>query len=189
MLSARRLAVAPNRAARLAAYLLIAALAALAAYFVIVGVPYTTYAEVLPGSGQALGPAQTVYMPYYPALYSPLVLVLVAIGLIRDRWLPLAWVGLLLHLAIGGLLIFSLGILYIGVTGVLVALVSIIEWQATGRARWLLAAAAGAALLLLIGAVMLGTAFAVPLLAAGLLLSGWVLALWTQHRQERQRML
>ena len=101
--------MAHYRMARIAAFGLIAALAAWAAYLVIVGVPYTTYGEVQPG--QALGPALTVYMPYFPALFSPLALVLVAIGLIRDRWLPLAWVGLLLHLAIGGLLIFSWGIL------------------------------------------------------------------------------
>ena len=176
-----------KRSARFATYLLIAALAVLAAYFVIVGVPYTTYAEVQPG--QALSSALTVYSPYYPALYSPLVLVLVAIGLIRDRWLPLAWVGLLLHLTIGVLLIFSLGILYVGVTGVLVALVSLIEWQATGRARWLLAAAAGAALLLLIGAVMLGTTYGYPLLAAGLILFGLVIVLWTRRLKEKQRML
>ena len=176
-----------KRTARLAAYLLIAALAAWAAYFVIAGVPYTSYAEVPPG--QPLGPAQTVYMPYYPALYSPLVLLLVIVGLIRDQWLPLAWIGLLLHLAIGVLLIFSFGILYIGVTGLLVTLVSLIQWEASGRARWFLAAAAGAALLLLIGVVMLGTVYGYPLLAAGLILCGLVLFLWTSGLKEEQRVL
>jgi hypothetical protein len=180
------LTMTPNRTARIAAFVLIAALTGMAAYFVIVGVPYTTYAEVL--SGQSLGPAQTVSMPYYPALYSLLPLLLVAIGLIRDRWLPLAWVGLLLHLAIGGLLIFTLGIFYIAATGALVALVGIIEWRATGLARWLLAAGAGAILVLMIGAVMLGTVFAYPLLAAGLLLGGWVMSLWIRGRQESHRM-
>ncbi len=171
-----------TRTARVGAYLVIAAMAAWAGYFVFVGVPNTTYWEVQPG--QALSLARTVYLPYYPALYSPLALVLAALGLIRERWLPLAWVGLLLHLAIGGLLIFSLGIFYIAVTGVLTALVGIIEWQATGRARWLLAAGAGAALELLIGVVMLGTTYAYPLLAAGLLLGGSVMVLWTWRRHE-----
>jgi hypothetical protein len=165
-----------QRLARTVAFLLLAALAAWAAYLVVVGVSYTVVSQVQPG--QPLGPAQIVYEPYYPAFYSPLALLLVAIGLIRDRWLPLAWVGLLLHLAVGGLLIFSLGIVYIAATGLLAVFVGIIDWQASHQDRWLVAAGCGAAVVLLVGVLLRGTIYTVLLIAAGSVLAGLVIILW-----------
>ena len=164
-----------TRIARTTAFLLIASLAAWALYFVIVGLPSTGYSAVPPG--QPLPPGQTIYEPYYPALYSTLPLLLIFIGLLRDRWLRLAWLGVVLLLALGALLIFTLGIFHIAAAGLLAFLVAVVHWQASGRAHWLLASAAGAGLVLLIGCVMLGSIYGYPTLALGLLLAAVLLAL------------
>jgi hypothetical protein len=88
--------------------------------------------------------------------------------------LPLAWVGLLWHLIIGGLLIWGMGIFYIAATGGLALLVGVLQWQVTHQAKWLLAAWAGVVIVLVSGALLLGTVFGPPILVVGILL-GWLL--------------
>jgi len=122
-----------KRGARIAAYLIIAGLAAWGAFLLI------------PSAG---------FRAYPPALYSLLALLVVALGLIRDEWLLLAWIGLALHLIAGVLLIFSLGIVYVAATGVLSVPVGIVHWQASGERRWLWGAWGGVAVLLVVGALM-----------------------------------
>lgn len=117
-----------KRGARLVAYLIIAALLVWAVYLLVIGQPNPLYAEAQPG--EPLPPPQTIYVRYLPALYSVFALLIVALGLIRDGWLPLAWAGLVLHLIIGGLLIFSWGVVYIAATGVLAVPVGVVQWQA-----------------------------------------------------------
>ncbi len=168
-----------KRSARLAVWLLLAALCAWAIYLLAVGVSYTSYPQVQPG--QPLPPGETARMPYWPALYSPLTLVLVAIGTIKDEWLPLAWVGLLLHLALGGLLIFSLGLVYIAAAGALAVPVGLLAWQAERQVRWLLASGAGAALVVLVGITLRGTIYGVAILAAGVLMALLVVPLARRH--------
>jgi hypothetical protein len=78
-----------KRASRLAAFLLIAGLLAWAVYLFTVGVRWVGYFETVPG--QAGLQEQITYRPYLPALYSVAALVVVALGLLRDEWLP--WRG------------------------------------------------------------------------------------------------
>jgi hypothetical protein len=87
----------------------------------------------------------------------------------------LAWAGLGLHLIIGGLLIFSWGIVYIAATGALAVPVGIVHWQASGNRRWLWGAWGGVAVLLGVGALMAWN----PLGYAVLALAGTMgVALW-----------
>ena len=169
-----------KRGARLAAYLIIAGLVAWAVYLLTVGLPFIGVFETVPGE-PGLEPWIT-YMPYQPALYSLFALLVVALGLIRDEWLVLAWMGLALHLIAGVLLIFSLGIVYIAATGVLAVPVGVVQWQASGNRRWLRGAWGGVAILLVVGALMAWN----PLGYASLALAGALgVALWVVSRARR----
>ena len=167
--------------ARLVALLMVIALAIWGLYLLIVGLPSTNVPRVPPG--EPLPPGLILYMPYHGALYSLLALALVAIGLMRDRWLPLAWVGLLLHLIIGGLLIWGMGIFYIAATGGLALLVGVLQWQVTHQAKWLLAAWAGVVIVLVSGALLLGTVFGPPILVVGILLGLLLVGLDRLHSE------
>lgn len=156
-----------KRAARLAACLLILGLIGWDVYLLTVGLPAARYAEGVPGPA---GPTiETVYRPYLPAWYSLAALLPLALGLLRDEWLSLAWLGLLLHLVVGGLLLFSIGFWYVPITGFLAVALGVLQWQARQRVLWLVASAGGVAIVLLVGVLMKWTPLGVPLLAAGML--------------------
>ncbi len=157
-----------KRGARILAFLIIAALLAWAVYLLVVGQPNPVYAEGQ--AGDALPPPQIIYVRYLPALYSVFALLVVAVGLIRDEWLLMAWIGLALHLIAGGLLIFGWGIVYIAATGALAAPVGIVHWQASGERRWLWGAWAGVVVLLVVGALMAWNPFGYAALALAAIL-------------------
>jgi hypothetical protein len=172
--------MAIKRAARLAAYLLILGLLVWDVYLLTVGLPVARYAEGLGGTtGLAI---EAVHRPYLPAWYSLAALLPLALGLLRDEWLPLAWLGLLLHLVVGGLLVFSIGLWYVPIIGVLAVAAGILQWRASQRARWLLASAGGVAVVLLVGVLMNWTPLGPPLLVVGSLLALLLLALWRLQR-------
>ena len=156
--------------ARLAVFLLVAALLVWALYLVVVGLPYPEVRETVTGVTTS---RQTIvnYVPYYGGIYSTAALVLVVLGVSRDKWLPLAWVGLLSHLAVGAIAIWGMGIIYIAATGILAVPVGILQWQNTDQKRWLLAAWIGVGLTAITGTILLGTDFGVPLLTSGVLLT------------------
>ncbi len=155
-----------HRAARLAAYLLLAALAAWDLWLLLVGTPTPYYSETFPGSE---GLATTlVYQRYPPALPALIALAVVALALLRDQWLRLAWLGLLPHLIWGGLLLFSWGLVYVAATGVLVVPIALLQWHVTDERRWLWIAWAGPAILLLVGALMAWNPFGFACLALAL---------------------
>lgn len=165
-----------KRAARLTAYLLLLGLLIWDLYLLAIGLPAALYAEGFPGTpGLAI---ETVHRPYLPAWYSLAALLPMALGLLRDEWLPLAWLGLLLHLAVGGLLLFSAGFWYVPIMGLLAVAVGVLQWQASRRARWLLASAGGVAIVLLVGVLMNWTPLGNPLLILGVLLALLLIALW-----------
>jgi hypothetical protein len=165
-----------KRAARLAAYLLILGLLGWDIYLLTTGLPATRFAEGFPGTPGLV--IETVHRPYLPAWYSLAALLPLALGLLRDEWLPLAWLGLLLHLVVGGLLLFSIGFWYVPIIGLLAVAIGVLQWQASQRARWLLASAGGVAVVLLVGVLMNWTPLGVPLLVAGGLLALLLIALW-----------
>lgn len=156
--------------ARLAVFLLFVALLVWALYLVAVGLPYSEVRATVTGANTS---QQTIvkFVPYYGGIYSSAALLLIVIGVMKDKWLPLAWVGLLAHLAVGALLIWSFGILYVAATGILAVPVGVLEWQHSNQQRWLLAAWIGAGLTMSIGIILLGTYFGVPILTIGILLA------------------
>ncbi len=141
-----------HRAARLTAYLFLAALAAWDLWLLLVGTPTPYYSETLPGSQGLV--TNVIYQRYPPALPALVALAVVVLALLRDNWLRLAWLGLLTHLIWGGLLLFSRGLYYVAATGVIIVPVALLQWQVTGERRWLWVAWAGPAILLLVGALM-----------------------------------
>jgi hypothetical protein len=164
-----------KRAARLAAYLLILGLMGWDIYLLTIGLPASRFAEGVAGPA---GPTiDIVHRPYLPAWYSLVALLPMALGLLRDEWLPLAWFGLLLHLVVGGLLLFSIGFWYVPIIGVLAVAVGVLQWQASQRAWWLLASAGGIAVVVLVGVLMSWTPMGVPLLVVGFLLTLLLIAL------------
>jgi hypothetical protein len=88
---------------------------------------------------------------------------------------------LLLHLVVGGLLLFSIGFWYMPIIGFLAVAVGILQWQASKRARWLLASAGGVAVVLLVGVLMSWTPMGVPLLVVGGLSALLLLLLWRRQ--------
>lgn len=165
-----------KHSARLAAYLIILGLAAWDIYLLTIGLPWTGYSETFPSTPGLT--STIVFMPYQPALYSLVALLPIAIGLSRDKWLPFTWAGLLLHLIVGGLLLFSLGLLYIPIIGLLAVVVGVVQRQVSHQARWLLASAGGVGVVLLVGLLLSYSAFGVALLVMGGLLALGLLAIW-----------
>jgi hypothetical protein len=172
-----------KQGARLTAFLLIVAFVIWAIYLLIVGLPGISVPEIRPGESPV--PGQTTNTPYLGAAYSLLALLIVAIGLLRDKWLPIAWLGVLLHLAFGGLLIWGLGILYIGVAGTLAVLVGILQWQVSRQVKWVYAAWAGNGVVLLTGLLLSGTAYGLYILVLGVLLG---LVLFSLQRNASTRL-
>lgn len=159
--------------ARAVAFLFVAALAAWAVYLLIVGLPVVSVPEGQPG--EPLLPGEIVYQPYLGASYSLAVLLLIGVGLLKDKWLPLAWVGIVLHLLFGGLLIWSMGILYVAIAGGLAVPLGILQWHISQQNRWLATAWVGTGLALLIGFLLVGTPVEPIFLVSGILL-GIILA-------------
>jgi hypothetical protein len=153
--------------------LLVLGFAVWAIYLLAVGLPVTVIPESPPGA--TTPPGAIVYQPYFGAVYSLAALLLVGAGLLRSKWLPLAWVGVALHLLSGGLLIFSMGILYIAVAGGLAVPLGMLQWQITQQRKWLATAWIGVGLVLLVGILLAGTSLATIILASGILL-GAILA-------------
>ena len=168
--------------ARLAVFLVVAALATWGLYLLVAGLPYSEVRETITRTSSTWETI-TTYVPYYGGAYSLAALVMVAIGVLKDKWLPLAWVGLLAHLALGAISIWSFGIIYIAATGVLAVPVAILQWQSTDVKRWLLVAWAGVGLTGLMGSILLGTYFGIPTLAIGIVLALLLVGLQPLSRQ------
>jgi len=157
-----------KRVARLTALLVALAAVIWAILLLTIGLSGISFQEVRPGESPL--PGQITHSPYIGAIYSLLALTLIVLGLLRDKWLSVAWLGVVLHILIGGLLLWGMGILYVALAGVLAFLLGILQWQVSRQSQWRLAAWAGAALVLLVGGFLSGTASGPYVLALGFLL-------------------
>jgi hypothetical protein len=158
-----------KQGAWLAGVLLVVMLIAWALYLLSAGLPVTRTAEARPGEPPP--PAQVLYLPYEPARLSLVLLAAVLIGLLGDRWLPLAWIGIALHLAYGVLLIFSLGALYIVAAAALAVPAGILQAHLDPPAPGMPAAWGGAAIVLAAGILFSGDEIGYYILLAGILLA------------------
>jgi len=104
---------------------LVIAFAAWAVYLFVVGVPTTLVPEVRPG--EMLPPGVAVYRPYRPGVFALLALLPAAIGILREEWVPLGWLSVVLLLAVGALLIFSQGIVFAVQAGMLAVMLGILQ--------------------------------------------------------------
>lgn len=168
--------------ARLVAFLLVIAFIAWAIYLLVVGLPHTQIPEGQPDEGLPPG-ATTVYRPYSGAIYSLAALLLIGIGLFKDEWLPLAWLGVTLHFIFGAFLVWSMGILYVAVAGALTAPLGILYWRITQQKKWLAIAWTGVGIVLLVGVLLAGTSTGFYVLAASILLGLVTAALQWRARQ------
>lgn len=112
---------------RLAALIITTTLFLGVLYLLVVGMPHRVVPETLPGQALPLG--QVVYRPYLPAIYAVPALLFILIGLLRDKWLLLAWAGMALLVLFGGLLIFSMGFYFIAAGVVLAVALGVLQWR------------------------------------------------------------
>ena len=118
-------------AARVISILLLLALALWAIRLLAPGVQSVEYQEVPLGQSGLPQVAHIYYQPYPGAVGYVGFAVLAALGLIVRKWLPLAWLGILLLTGWSSMWLFSSGAAALPVAGVLVILLLILTfvWQ------------------------------------------------------------
>ncbi len=153
-------------AARFAALLVTIGVSVLAVYWLIVGHKWTG----ITSQGYAGVPPTPVvtYEPYPPAVMYLVAAVLLVVGLVKFRWLPVAWLGLALLLTWSLLFLFSSGAEVLPAAAALLILLTVLQTRRLALA-WM------ALLILLAVAIELNYPLAIGLLCA----TGLVLLLLT----------
>jgi hypothetical protein len=96
--------------------------------FFMSGIRLTRYSEVRIGESGPPAVEQVLYRPYPAALGYVVFAGLTGLGLVRRRWLPLAWLGTLALAAWSTIWLFSSGAAFVVAEGVLAALVLLISF-------------------------------------------------------------
>jgi hypothetical protein len=116
-----------SRASRLAAYVLLLWIAGMAVPLVVTGILWTGVSETVTVGEEPVRSEQAFYQPY-PAAWGYLVSGgLIAIGLSRRKWLPVAWVGVIGLTLWSGVWLFSSGAAFLPLAGVTILLLAIIS--------------------------------------------------------------
>jgi hypothetical protein len=144
-----------KQSVRAAGFILVTILSIWAVYLLVVGIPSVLVTEV--PLGEAVPSEETiVYEPYFGAWYSLLALLFIAIGLLKEQWLPIAWVGILAHFIFGVILIWGMGLVYMAIAGGFAVLLGVLQQQISHQKKWLLPAWLGAGIVILAGIVLVG---------------------------------
>lgn len=141
--------------------LLVAAIALGLVVVFLAGIPGTA-ATGVPACQRPPPPtAERLRMFYIPALFPLIPLGISGFGLllsfIDPRALWFAWLGLLGTLAVGSLLIFTIGFYLIILAAVLFTPLATTHWESTRHARWLHIAWIGVVLVLVVSVIFLGS--------------------------------
>ncbi len=160
-------------AARFAALLVTIGVSVLAVYWLIVGHKWTG----ITSQGYAGVPPTpfVTYEPYPPAVMYLVAAVLLVVGLVRLRWLPMAWLGLALLFTWSLLFLFSSGAEVLPAAAALLILLTVLQTRRLALV-WM------ALLILLAVAIKLNY----PLATALLIATGFVLGLLEQINSTEQ---
>jgi hypothetical protein len=118
-----------RRACRLAAVLLLLAIAVTALKLLMPGVPTTEYRET-PLGQSGLPQLERIYQQPYSGAWGYLAFgITTALGLMRRNWLPLAWVGALGLAFSSSAWLFSSGAAILPLAVVVITLVLLVTWE------------------------------------------------------------
>lgn len=114
--------------AKIIAILLTVAIVIFAGYWLIVGQAQVMVVPEVPAAypGPRLA-SRIFYAPYPPAAMYLATAVLVLVGVIKQKWLPVAWIGLAILFVWSVLFLFSSGAAVLAVVAVLFILLTIIQ--------------------------------------------------------------
>jgi hypothetical protein len=137
-------------------------------------------------AGQPLGPGQLVSLGVYtPALYPLAALLAITVGLLADRWIGLAWLGLLSLIGTGVLLIFGHGIIIFLGAFLLFVPIALTHWHISNHQRWLHIAWIGVAGLVVYGILFRSLVFGPISLGIAAVYAMWVGFLEWETSQDR----
>jgi hypothetical protein len=137
-------------------------------------------------AGQPPGPGQLVSLGVYvPALFPLAALLAVAVGFVADRWIWLAWLGVLAFIATGVLLIFGMGIVIFLCAFLLFVPIALTHWHISNHRRWLHIAWIGIAGLVVYGILFRSVVFGPISLAIAATYAVWVGVLEWETSQDR----
>jgi hypothetical protein len=144
-----------KRSIRAVGLILVTILFVWAVYLLVVGIPSVLVTEV--ALGETVPPEEMiVYHPYPGAWYSLLALLLIASGLLKEQWLPMAWIGVAAQFIFGVILIFGMGLVYMAIAGGFAVLLGVLHQQISQQNKWLIPAWIGTGIVLLAGIVLVG---------------------------------
>jgi hypothetical protein len=123
-------------AARLGMLLLLAAIALFAMRLLAPGIQITEYREATIGEAGPLQAARVYRQPYAGAAGYLAFAALMAPGLVRREWLPLAWLGLIALTGWSAMWLFSSGAAILPFDGVLALMLLVLRllWRPAGEA-------------------------------------------------------
>ena len=126
--------------------------------------------------------------PYPPSVMPFVIAVIILCGLLNERLLVLAWIGMGIMTLIGLMLIFGPGIICWGLVMLLTVPMSLIQWQQSGNARWLIVGMVGALLLIWGGSTMMRGLLGWLWLPSGVISALLLAWLFAQSRQQKAMM-
>jgi hypothetical protein len=116
-----------NRSARLAAYILLLWIAVMAVPLLVTGLQWAGVSETVTSGEEPVRSEQVFYQPY-PAAWGYLLSGgVIAVGLSRRKWLPLAWLGAIALTIWSGMWLFSSGAAFLPLAGLIILLLAIIS--------------------------------------------------------------
>jgi hypothetical protein len=124
-----------SRVARLAAFVLLLWIAVMAVPLVVTGIRWTGVSETVIVGEAPVRSEQVFYKPYPPAWGYLASCGVIAIGLSRRKWLPLAWLGTIALTFWSGMWLFSSGAAFLPLAGLLILLLAIISTMWPGPAQ------------------------------------------------------